>query len=395
MKYILFYLLIFSSISVFSQCDGRYESEIFDEVNKTIVEYTDFYDWSSFDSGLDMDIYQPANDTVTSRPLLIFAHGGTYVAGNKNNPTMVSLCEAFAKRGYVTASIQYRLTSPLNLILPNAYDIFSQTVLNSVSDMKAAVRFFRKDFFENGNSYGINPNQIFVGGNSAGAVTAAHLSVIDENQVPNEFQSYFDLAGGIEGNSGNYGYSSEVSGAVLLAGAINSLDFIDADDRPIVSLHAIDDNTIFYNCENAIGNSSLPILCGAGEIHNKLDDVGIINDLYTFQSGGHSAPMSNIDDIAIPFISDFLYELICNTNSVEDVSNFRFRIFPNPCKNYLFVESVKPIYEIIITDLLGNKLLDMSSIFPIDQINTSFLKNGTYFLFNKNDLSSVQLFLKD
>ena len=231
--------------------------------------------------------------------------------------------------------IQYRLTSPLNLILPNAYDIFSQTVLNSVSDMKAAVRFFRKDFFENGNSYGINPNQIFVGGNSAGAVTAAHLSVIDENQVPNEFQSYFDLAGGIEGNSGNYGYSSEVSGAVLLAGAINSLDFIDADDRPIVSLHAIDDNTIFYNCENAIGNSSLPILCGAGEIHNKLDDVGIINDLYTFQSGGHSAPMSNIDDIAIPFISDFLYELICNTNSVEDVSNFRFRIFPNPCKNYL------------------------------------------------------------
>ena len=236
MKYILFYLLIFFTFSVFSQCDGRYESEIFDEVNKTIVEYTDVYDWSSFDSGLDMDIYQPANDTVTSRPLLIFAHGGTYVAGNKNNPTMVSLCEAFAKRGYVTASIQYRLTSPLNLILPNAYDIFSQTVLNSVSDMKAAVRFFRKDFFENGNSYGINPNQIFVGGNSAGAVTAAHLSVIDENQVPNEFQSYFDLAGGIEGNSGNYGYSSEVNGAILLAGAINSLDFIDADDTPIVSL---------------------------------------------------------------------------------------------------------------------------------------------------------------
>lgn len=395
MKYILFYLLIFFPISVFPQCDGRYESEIFDVVNKTIVEYTDVYDWSSFDSGLDMDIYQPANDTVTSRPLLIFAHGGTYVAGNKNNPTMVSLCEAFAKRGYVTASIQYRLTSPLNLILPNAYDIFSQTVLNSVSDMKAAVRFFRKDFFENGNSYGINPNQIFVGGNSAGAVTAAHLSVIDENQVPNEFQSYFDIAGGIEGNSGNYGYSSQVSGAVLLAGAINSLDFIDAEDTPIVSLQAIDDNTIFYNCENAIGNSSLPILCGAGEIHNKLDDVGIINDLFTFQSGGHSAPMSNIDDITIPFISDFLYELICNTNSVEDFSNFRFRIFPNPCKNYLFVESVKPIYEIIITDLLGNKLFDMSSIFPIDQINTSFLKNGTYFLFNKNDLSSVQLFLKN
>ena len=168
MKYILFFKLFLFSTILFSQCDGRYESEIFNEVNKTIVEYTDVYDWSVFDSGLDMDIYQPSNDTTTNRPLLIFAHGGTFVAGNKNNPTMVSLCEAFAKRGYVTASIQYRLTSALNLLLPNAYDIFSQTVLNAVSDMKAAVRFFRKDFFENGNTYGINPNQIFVGGNSAG-----------------------------------------------------------------------------------------------------------------------------------------------------------------------------------------------------------------------------------
>ena len=122
------------SSELFSQCDGRYENEIFDEVSKTIVEYTDVYDWSALDSGLDMDIYQPVGDTVTNRPVLIFAHGGVYVAGNKNNPPMVSLCEAFAKRGYVTASIQYRLTSSLSLLSPDASDIFSQTVLNSVSE---------------------------------------------------------------------------------------------------------------------------------------------------------------------------------------------------------------------------------------------------------------------
>ena len=42
--------------------------------------------------------------------------------------------------------------------------------------------------------------------------------------------------------------------------------------------------------------------------------------------------MYNIDDIAIPFISDFLYELICNTNSVEDISNFRVKFFLIPVK---------------------------------------------------------------
>ena len=199
----------------------------------------------------------------------------------------------------------------------------------------------------------------------------------------------------MEGNSGNFGYSSEVNGAILLAGAINSVDFIDVDDKPIVSLHAIDDNTIFYNCENAIGNSSLPILCGAGEIHNKLNDIGIINDLFTFQSGGHSAPMVNIDNIVIPFISDFLYQLICKTSSVEDIYISSLSAFPNPVKNYLLIKSDKPVYHIVITDLFGNKLLDMNSNSPINQINTSFLKNGIYFLFNKNDLSSHKLILKN
>ena len=288
MKYVLLALILLISSQLFSQCDGRYETEIFDEVSKSIVEYTDVYDWSALDSGLDMDIYQPVGDTATNRPVLIFAHGGVYVTGNKNNPPMVSLCEAFAKRGYVTASIQYRLTSSLSLLSPNASDIFSQTVLNSVSDMKAAVRYFRKDVAENNNTYGINPDLIFVGGYSAGAVTAAHLSVIDDNQIPVEFQSFYDEAGGIEGNSGNSGYSSEVSGAILLAGAINTLDFIDVDDEPIVSLHASDDNTVSYECANALGNASLPFLCGSGKIHEELENVGVINELYTFPSGGHT-----------------------------------------------------------------------------------------------------------
>ena len=227
MKYVLLALLFLISSQLFSQCDGRYENEIFDEVSKTIVEYTDVYDWSVLDSGLDMDIYQPVGDTATNRPLLIFAHGGVYIEGDKNSNTMVTLCEAFAKRGYVTASIRYRLTNLQSLLSANSYNIFSQTVVNSISDMKSAVRYFRKDVKNNNNSFGINTNQIFVGGYSAGAVTAAHLSVIDEGEVPEEFQPFFEKSGGIEGNSGNTGYSSEVSGAILLAGAINTINFLD------------------------------------------------------------------------------------------------------------------------------------------------------------------------
>ena len=395
MNYVLLVLLFIMSSELFSQCDGRYENEIFDEVSKTIVEYTDVYNWSALDSGLDMDIYQPVGDTVTNRPVLIFAHGGVYVAGNKNNPPMVSLCEAFAKRGYVTASIQYRLTSSLSLLSPDASDIFSQTVLNSVSDMKAAVRYFRKDVAENNNAYGINPDFIFVGGYSAGAVTAAHLSVIDDNQVPAEFQSFYDLAGGIEGNSGNSGYSSEVSGAILLAGAINTLDFIDANDEPIVSLHASDDNTVSYECANALGNASLPFLCGSGKIHEELQNVGVINDLYTFPSGGHAAPISDIEETAVPFISDFLYNLICQSTSIDNKESPLFSVYPNPCQNYINIENLNRINNVVVIDLLGNIVSEIQLKSGANQINTSALSEGVYFIYSKDEISAKQLFIKN
>ena len=44
-----------------------------------------------------MDVYTPDGDTFTQRPLIIFAHGGVFIGGDKNNFMMVELCEAFAK----------------------------------------------------------------------------------------------------------------------------------------------------------------------------------------------------------------------------------------------------------------------------------------------------------
>lgn len=388
----LLFSLFFSEL--YSQCDGRYENEIFSDVSSVTVEYTDVYDWSPFDSGLDMDIYYATDDTASNRPLIIFAHGGVYVAGNKNNPTMVSLCKAFARRGYVTASIQYRLTSTISLLGSNASDIFTQTVLNSISDMKASIRYFRKDASENGNSYKINSDLIFVGGYSAGAVTAAHLSAIDEDQVPVEYQSFFDIAGGIDGNSGNPGYSSKVSGVVSLAGAINTLDFIDADDGPMVSLHASDDNTVNYECANALGNAALPVLCGSGQIHEKLDDAGILNDLYTFSSGGHTAPILDLSGTTIPFISDFLYEIVCATNTVLEQEKEPFTLFPNPCHNSLTVHFSNLKNNFIIRDILAKKVMDIS-IENGGKIDVSQLKNGLYFIHTLPPTNFKQFFVKN
>ncbi|MGC6490225.1 MAG: T9SS type A sorting domain-containing protein [Flavobacteriales bacterium] len=378
MKSIYTVIVFFISNFILAQCDGRYQNEIFNDVTTITVEYTDVYDWSITNSGLDMDIYQPVGDTVNNRPLIIFAHGGVYVAGDKTNPTMVSLCNAFAKKGYVTASIQYRLTSTTNLLLPNASEILTQTVVNSVSDMKAAIRYFRKDIAENGNTYNINSDQIFVGGYSAGAVTAVHLSAVDENDIPEDLQIYFDNSGGVEGNSGNDGYPSNVKGVVSLAGAINDLSFFDSDDEPIVSIHASNDNTVSYDCDFALGNSNLPMLCGSGEIHAKLEELGITNDLYTFSSGGHTAPLTNLTSTAIPFISDFLFNIICELSSVEKIEGNKQILYPNPVNEFFTLQGFDSAFKLIVYDSFGKIVIEENQ--PQTTLNVQNLASGIYYL---------------
>ena len=208
----LTFLLLSVSTFVYSQCDGRYQDDIFTDSDVVTVEYSDVYDWSLLDSGLDMDIYLPQGDEQTNRPLIIFAHGGSFYVGNKNNPEMIALCQAFAKKGYVTASIQYRLTSQLSLLDSN---VMIQTVFNAISDMKAAVRYFRQDVTLNNNTYGIDSSQIFIGGYSAGAVAAINLAFLNqEEEIPAYLQPFIDNAGGMDGNSGNPGYSSKAKGVI-------------------------------------------------------------------------------------------------------------------------------------------------------------------------------------
>lgn len=376
----LTFLLLSVSTFVYSQCDGRYQDDIFTDSDVVTVEYSDVYDWSLLDSGLDMDIYLPQGDEQTNRPLIIFAHGGSFYVGNKNNPEMIALCQAFAKKGYVTASIQYRLTSQLSLLDSN---VMIQTVFNAISDMKAAVRYFRQDVSLNNNTYGIDSSQIFIGGYSAGAVAAINLAFLNqEEEIPAYLQPFIDNAGGMDGNSGNPGYSSKAKGVISLAGAVYLKSFIDSQDVPIVSVHAEDDQTVAYNCDNALGLTLLPIICGSGEVHSAAESLEINNDLYTFESGGHLAPISavNFSTVSVPFITDFLYTLLdCNqtTISVNENANFDVLFYPNPSNGNLTIQTSETNIDLKIYNTLG-KLVFTKTDFNSQKLNLHDLNSGIY-----------------
>jgi len=332
----IFTLSFFTCFQLLAQqndcdCENRYQTELFNDVNVQTVTYSDVHN-------LSMDIYTPSGDNCINRPLLIFAHGGTFIFGNKSNPTMVDLCESFAKKGYVTASINYRLAVDIvgwiqqftfYTDTESAYEV----VLNATMDGKAAIRYFRKDAAENNNTYGIDVNQIWGGGNSAGGILflhAAHIQSKEEFIAPldanrasiaeNIISSFTD---GIEGDSGNPGYSSDLAGVISLAGALHRSEYLDANDVPTVFCHGDDDSVVPYNCNGFQNNPSYDQLCGGGALYSELSGLDVNTDLQTFPGSDHcpwdGSPV--IKQQMKDFVTDFLYNNInCNQTYLNESS---------------------------------------------------------------------------
>ena len=338
-KIILLLFTLTISHSIFSQCSPRYETEIFSSVTTTTVNYSDVYTNSQH----EMDIYTPDGDTEINRPVILYMHGGSFYGGTKTMTDCVDFCTSMAKRGYVTASLNYRLSTVFAFIASQEEQY--TTVLEAVSDVKSAIRYFRKDF-DNGDTYGIDPNTIFIGGYSAGGVIAVHLAYIDSISdlptSPINVQTIVNNVGGVyglEGDAGNYGYSSETQGVISFAGGINDVNWIDGNDEPLISVQGTNDVTVNYNCGPGTNNPLVLELCGSGQMHPRADNVGILNKHLIFNGTDHlwaASGNSNPKFIeAIDFTTNSLYELL-------------------PCNNTTSISSVNSEKTLVkITDLLG------------------------------------------
>ena len=347
-KILFFWIMILLMISPLSaqlldcDCSNRYQEEVFNDITvETNVTYSDVYN-------LKMDIYQPSSDVdlCTNRPLIILAHGGSFIGGSKTNPTMVDLCETFAKRGYVAASINYRLaTDPTVLgfagfVWMTNLENGIKVIYSAMTDAKAAVRFFRKEFAELSNPYGIDQNQIWMGGNSAGACLGPHMSYVETVEefvsgIDESGQDYaLDLAninGGIEGMSGNEGYSSDISGMINLAGALHTVNWIDdADLTPIVSCHGTEDETVPDECGTILNSPNNLTACGSMAIQPIISNYGVSNDLLIYEGAGHCPWDLNAGDKQemIDFVTTFVYNHIdCNNTELNELNKSRELIY--------------------------------------------------------------------
>ena len=322
----LYTLLLFCIItsSIIAQnvgCDGeRYIDDVFNSVDITLdVQYGEAPTLAGVIRTLYMDIYEPAGDVLEERPVVILAHGGSFISGDKSE--FEPICNELARKGYVAVSISYRL---IDFLVFDSIQI-SEIVVMATHDMKAAVRFLREDVI-NDNNYKIDPSLIIVGGGSAGGVTASHVAFMDSTDaIPSYIIDHIFDNGGYEGEASENTYlSSEVQGLLNYSGSIGRASFIDENDIPFYSAH--DDLDPVVPCGYAATNVvPFPVFTyGSCSMKERADAIGLENTLYLVEnSDGHVSYFLDGDTAVAQEVLDqsvdYMVDIICGVTNEQPV----------------------------------------------------------------------------
>lgn len=347
-------------------CDGkRYVQDVFADTTMSNLRYGTALGFGGTPINLEMTVVQPKGDGLSKRPLIIFAFGGGFVQGKRSD--MIAFCQAFAKKGFVTATIDYRLYNFLLLGLPDSTKI-TPTIVQANQDMRAAVRYFYKDA-ATANLFRVDTSNIIIGGVSAGAITALTAAQLDATDpIAPWVQTIINAEGGIEGKSGNPGYSSKVKGVINMSGALYQKEWLDQGDVPFISFHGTIDKTVPYGRNKNVYSFYSE---GSGLLYPYARQLGIPSVLVSVAGGDHSDIYANTGKFA-PQYADFVAksfvftkQLVCNesiassTTAVDDLNHRQIKLYPNPSSDDMTLElgdNAEGGYQVSIYDLTGREV---------------------------------------
>jgi poly(3-hydroxybutyrate) depolymerase len=224
----------------------RYRDQVFANVTLTSnIVYGSAVNGSSQTITLRLDLYEPTGDTIGPRPLIIWVHGGSFSGGDKTSAELVDEANVFAKKGYVNASINYRL-EPGGCSAGGPTPTCILAITEAQQDAQNAVRYFRT----NAATYDIDVDRIAIGGSSAGAITALNVGFATSSTP-----------------------DAAVAAAVSLSGAVIGPQ-VNAGDAPSLLFHGTSDSIVPYqwavNTYNAATNAGLDTFLttwvGAGHV---------------------------------------------------------------------------------------------------------------------------------
>ena len=353
-------------------CDGqRYLLDRFTDTTMTTVKFgtnkaVDYGFIPPADVDLFMDIVQPKGDTLSRRPVIVWAFGGGFIFGERKD--MRNLCLAYAKKGYVCVTIDYRLWSIIAGGFPDSTKI-TPVIIGAMHDMKASIRWLRNSA-ANGNPYRIDGNNIIAGGISAGAIAAMLVGHTDSTDPINaELRAVIASRGGFEGTSNNLTTSSAVKGMISMSGALPRREWINAGDPPFAACHGTNDPTVAYgyglNVYRFYGD-------GGGTCAPYAASKGVAAVLVTVPGGGHTdiytePAFASFAAIWVVKMTTFMHNLVCGVSPLptQEVDNQSFTFFPNPANDEMTLKMSENTegsnFDIEAFDALGRNVLSIKN----------------------------------
>lgn len=321
MKKQLLKIFLLSTFAIFYQQTfaQRYLSEIFASFTKTAnIEYDTNRSLNLLyptdprpiiTVGLKCDVYQPAGDTATKRPVVILVHTGSYLpsiinkqtTGNKEDSTIVEMCSRLAKRGFVAVAVDYRMGwNAASTIRDTATGDLLRATFRAMQDVRNCVRFLRN----NAPIYKLDTSKIIVGGQGTGGYVALALGAVDkrsEMELPKFLRSAdlspmvnVDIMGDWNGLGGNpifnYGGETNLSGNIHMifnyGGALGDSSWLQSNSLPTVSLQTVSDPFAPIGIGNVVvpttGVTVITNASGATTTIPKANALGINNKINSF-----------------------------------------------------------------------------------------------------------------
>lgn len=185
---------------------------------------------------LKLDVYVP--NIEGKKPLVVFFHGGGFLAGSKENPIATKYVKDMARLGYVSSSVNYRLIG-INFMDREKSNVLNskKAVLNSMLDAKHALQHL----VSNSETFEIDTDNVFIAGFSAGGIIAINSMLMNDVEA----QECFNLSSNDCLLDCINGF--EVKGIISMGGAILRLSDLDDGDPPLLLMNGSEDKIVNPN----------------------------------------------------------------------------------------------------------------------------------------------------
>lgn len=189
------------------------------------------------EQALLMDIYEPEGDSLRNRPVLLYIHGGAFYFGDKENSLQEAFVDYFVEKGYVVASMNYRLGTSIS----EGTKAIEKAIYSGVQDQRAALRYL----INNRKQLGIDPNQIYLVGNSAGGIISLTTTFMNNDELFLSIHKDWENFGPLDPSNDKLDPDFRIAGLVSLWGAVVDTKIIDTDTPiPTLLFHGTADDLV-------------------------------------------------------------------------------------------------------------------------------------------------------